>query len=72
MLESQGQPQDLQEPQKRRPGPGPMGRTGPALGTWAPAASFVVPEDPKAAPASPAYEYGSQVANLQNLFLASC
>ena len=30
-------------------------------------ASFVVPGDPKAAPGSPAYEHGSQVANLKNL-----
>ena len=27
----------------------------------------MVPGDPKAAPGSPVYEYGSQVANLKNL-----
>ena len=32
----------------------------------APAASFVVAGDPKAAPGSPAYECGSEVANLGN------
>ena len=44
-----------------------MGRPGPGPGDPGPAASFVVPGDPKAAPGSPAYEYGSQVANLKNL-----
>ena len=44
-----------------------MGRPGPGPGDPGPAASFVVPEDPKAAPGSPAYEYGSQVANFNNL-----
>ena len=67
MLETQGQPQDPQEPQKRRPGPGPRGRTGPGPGTQA--ASFVVPGNPEATPGSPAYEHGFQVANLENLFL---
>ena len=43
---------------------------GPGLACpWAQAlaASFVVPGDPKAAPGSPVYEHGSQVANLKNL-----
>ena len=40
---------------------------GPGSCPWALAASFVVPGDPKAAPGSPAYEYGSQVANFKNL-----
>ena len=44
-----------------------MGRPGPGPGDPGPAASFVVPGDPKAAPGSSAYEYGSQVANLENL-----
>ena len=44
-----------------------MGRPGPGPGDPGPAASFVVPGDPKAAPGSPAYEYGSQIANLENL-----
>ena len=50
------------------------GDPGAALGLaracpWAQAlaTSFVVPGDPEAAPGSPAYEYESQVANLQNL-----
>ena len=34
--------------------------------TQAPAASFVVAGDPKAAPRSPAYECGSEIANLGN------
>ena len=44
-----------------------MGRPGPGPGDPGPAASFVVPGDPKAAPGSPAYEYGSQVVNFKNL-----
>ena len=46
-------------------GPRALARACP----WAQAlaASFVVPGDPKAAPGSPAYEYGSQFANLKNL-----
>ena len=47
-----------------------MGRPGPGPGDPGPAASFVVPGDPKAAPGSPAYEYGPQVANLRNLSVA--
>ena len=43
-----------------------MGRPGPGPGDPGPAASFVVPGDPKAAPGSPAYEYGSQIADLEN------
>jgi hypothetical protein len=54
-------------PTKKAPGPGPMGRPGPGHEHPGSAASFVVPGDPKAAPGSPAYEYGSQVANLKNL-----
>ena len=47
---------------------GPGSRPGPAHGPMqALAASFVVPGDPKAADESPAYEYVSQVANLQTL-----
>ena len=38
--------------------------------TQAPAASFVVAGDPKAVPRSPAYECGSEVANLANFHLA--
>ena len=67
LLESWGQPQDTQEPQKRRQGPGPRGRTGPGPGPRPQAASFVVPGYPEAAPRTPANTYGSQVANLENL-----
>ena len=66
MLETQGQPQDPQQPQKRRQGPGPMGRTGPGPGPRPPAAPFVVAGDPEATPGSPAYKCGSEVANLAN------
>ena len=38
---------------------------GPGPRPWA--ASFVVPGDPEAATGSPVFEYGSQVANLENL-----
>ena len=59
MLETQGQSQDPQEPQKKRPG------------AWVPAlalaASFVVPGDSETAPGSPAYEYGSQAANFEKV-----
>ena len=44
-----------------------MGRPGPGPGDLVPAASFVAPVDPKAAPGSPAHEYESQVANLKNV-----
>ena len=44
-----------------------MGRPGPGPGDPGPAASFVVPGDPKAASGSPAYEDGSQVANVEDL-----
>ena len=45
-------------------GPGPW----PCPGPWARtlAASFVVPGDPEAATGSRVFEYGSQVANLEN------
>ena len=36
--------------------------------TQAPATSFVVAGDPKAAPGSPAYECGSEVADLEKPF----
>ena len=51
----------------RGPGSWALARSRP----WALAlaASFVVPGDPETAPGSPAYEYGSQVANLENLYL---
>ena len=38
---------------------------GPGPRPWA--ASFVVPRDPEAATGSPLFEYGSQVANFENL-----
>ena len=41
----------------------------PAPGAWTLAASFVVPGDPEAATGSPVFEYGSQVANLENRFV---
>ena len=44
-----------------------MGRPGPGPGDLA--ASFVVPGNPKAARGSPAYEYGSQVASLEKLYV---
>ena len=44
-----------------------MGRPRPRPGDPGPAASFVVAGDRKAAPESPAYDYGSQVAKLKNL-----
>jgi len=48
-------------------GPGSPG-LGPGLPmAQALAVSFVVAGDVKGAPRSPAYEYGSQVANLENL-----
>ena len=67
MLETQVQPQDTLEPQKRRPG-----AWGPALAQSCPwaqalAASFVVPGYPWAAPGFLAYEYGSQFANLEKV-----
>ena len=37
--------------------------------TQAPAASFAVAGDPKAAPGSPAYMCGSEVANLANFYV---
>ena len=43
-----------------------MGRTGPGCRSQAPAASFVVAGDPKAAPRFLAYMFGSEVANLAN------
>ena len=69
MLETQGQPQDTLEPQKRRPG-----TWGPALSqfcSWAQglAASFVVPGYPEAAPGSPAYKNGCQFANLLKVYV---
>ena len=67
MLVTQGQPYNLQEPQKRRLGRGPRALARACPWAQALAASFVFPGDPKAAPGSPAYEYGSQVANLKNL-----
>ena len=69
MLETQGQPQDPQESQKRRPGLGPGAGLGQGSGPLA--TSFLVPGDPKAAPGSPAYEYGSQVAILRNLSMVA-
>ena len=56
MLKTHGKPQDAQEPQKRRQGPGPIGRTGPGPGTQAPAAFFVAPEHPEAFHGSSAYK----------------
>ena len=44
-----------------------MGRPGPGPRDPGPVASVAVPEDPKAAPCSPVYEYASQVDNLKNL-----
>ena len=46
---------------------GPWAGVGQGLGPRPLAASFVVPEYPKAAPGSPAYECGSDVANLESL-----
>ena len=58
---------ETQEPQKRRPGRGSWALAQHCPWAQALAASFLVPGDPKAAPGSPAYEYGPQVANLKNL-----
>ena len=44
-----------------------MGRLRPGPRDPGPAATFVAPVDPKPANGSPAYEYGSQVANLKTL-----
>ena len=70
MPDTQGQPRDFQEQQKRQPGAWVLG-PGRALARSCPwaqalAASFVIPGDPEAAPGSLAYERGSQVANLEN------
>ena len=43
------------------------GRPGPGPSDTGPAASLMVPGEPKTAPGSSAYEYGSQVDNLKNL-----
>ena len=53
----------------KRGGQGPGARALAWSCPWAQAlaASLVVPGDPEAAPGSPAYEYGSQAANLANL-----
>ena len=56
MLETQGQSQDPQEPQKKRPGAWVPALAQPCPWALALAASFVVPGDPEAAPGSPAYE----------------
>ena len=44
-----------------------QGRPGQGPGTQARPLLFVFPGHPKAGPRSPAYEYGSQAANLKNL-----
>ena len=64
MLETQGQPQDPQTLQKRRPGAWALALARSCPWALALAASFVVSGDPEAAPGSPAYKYGSQDANL--------
>ena len=50
MLKTHGKPQDAQEPQKRRPGPGSRALARSCPWAQALAASFVVAGDPKAVP----------------------
>ena len=71
MLETQEQPQDAQEQQKRLQGPGPMGRTGPESRTQAPAASFVVPEHREAVQRLKHMNYGSEAADLEKVHVVA-